>query len=324
MPHFTRRTFLGAAAAAFVTVALSSGAFAAYPDKPIRMIVPYGGGGMGTVFATMVAEVLAQQLKNPVYADYKPGANAAIGTELAKNSPPDGYTLLMATTSSIAINPAFYTNLKYDPLKDFTPVAIVWTSRNVLFGSAEVKTLKDLIALGKKKSLSYGSLGVGTLAHLSSEMLIRETGIQAVHIPFKGQGAIVTEVAGGRLEFAFTDPAGISLAQAGKMHALAVTGKQRLPSAPDIPTMAELGYPNIGIESWIAILAPAGTPKDIVDKLSSALAAAFASPEMKAKVAATGAEVAQNMTPQYLDRELKTEVARWKKFQQDTKISLEQ
>src|SRR5258706_245764 len=182
MPHLVRRIFLALAAVA----AFSPAALAAYPDKPIKIIVPYGGGGMGTVFATMVAEQLGHELKNPVFADYKPGGNAVIGTEMAKSSPPDGYTLLMATTSSIAINPAFLPTAKYDPLKDFTPVAIVWTSRNVLFGSAEVKSLKHLIALGKKKSLSYGSLGVGSLAHLSSEMLIRETGIQAVHVPFKG------------------------------------------------------------------------------------------------------------------------------------------
>jgi tripartite-type tricarboxylate transporter receptor subunit TctC len=313
--------FLATAAA---TALFGSAAFAAYPDKPIRLVVPYAGGGMGTTFGTMVTEALAQQLKNPVYAEYKGGANAVIGTDLVKTSPPDGYTLLMATTSSIAINPAFLPSAKYDPIKDFTPVSIVWISRNVLFGNAENKTMKDLIAAGKKKSLSYGSLGVGSLAHLSSEMLIRDTGIQAVHVPFKGQGQIVTEVAGGRLDFAFTDPSGIALAQAGKMHALAVTGKTRLQTAPNVPTMAELGYPNIGTESWIAILAPAGTPKDIVDKLSTALAAAFASPEMKAKVAATGAEVAPNMTPAYFESELKKEVPRWKKFQQETKITIEQ
>ena len=321
MSRFTRRVFLAAAAA---VAAFSSAAFAAYPDKPIKLIVPYAGGGMGTIFATMVTEQLAQQLKNPVFADYKGGGNAVIGTELAKNSPPDGYTLLMVTTSSIAINPSFLPTAKYDPLKDFTPVSIVWTSRNVLFGNTEVKSLKDLIALGKKKSLSYGSLGVGSLAHLSSEMMIRETGIQAVHIPFKGQGQIVTEVAGGRLDFAFTDPAGIALAAGGKMNALAVTGRQRLSTAPNIPTFAELGFPNIGTESWIAIMAPAGTPKDIVDKLSGALSAAFSSPEMKAKVAATGAEVAPNMTPAFFEKELRAEVPRWKKFQQETKISIEQ
>ena len=320
MSYLTRRTLLAAATAA----AFSSAAFAAFPEKPIKLVVPYGGGGMGTVFGTMVTEVLAAQLKNPAYADYKPGANAAIGTELVAKAPADGYTLLMATTSAVAINPAFYPNLKYDPIKDFTPVAIVWTSRNVLFGSGEVKTLKDLVALGKKKSLSYGSLGVGTLAHLSAEMLLREAGIKAVHVPFKGQGQIMTEVAAGRLDFAFTDPAGMALAQGGRVNALAVTGKTRMATAPNIPTMTEAGYPNVGTESWIAIMAPAGTPRDVVEKLSGALSAGFSSEAARSKVAATGAEVAPNMTPVFFERELLSELARWKKFQQDTKISIEQ
>jgi tripartite-type tricarboxylate transporter receptor subunit TctC len=320
MSHFARRTLLAAIAA----LAFSSAAFAAYPDKPIKLIVPYGGGGMGTVFGTMVTQVLTSQLKNPAYADYKPGANAAIGTELVAKAPADGYTLLMATTSAVAINPAFYLNLKYDPIKDFTPVAIVWISRNVLFGSGEVKTLKDLVALGKKKSLSYGSLGVGTLAHLSAEMLLREAGIKAVHVPFKGQGKIMTEVAAGRLDFAFTDPAGMALAQGGRVNALAVTGKARMATAPNIPTMTEAGYPNVGTESWIAIMAPAGTPRDVVEKISNALSAGFSPADAKSKVAATGAEVAPNMTPIFFERELRSELARWKKFQQDTKISIEQ
>jgi tripartite-type tricarboxylate transporter receptor subunit TctC len=320
MSHFARRTLL----VGIASLAFGSAAFAAYPDKPIKLIVPYGGGGMGTVFGTMVTEVLAAQLKNPAYADYKPGANAAIGTELVAKAPADGYTLLMATTSAVAINPAFYPNLKYDPIKDFTPVGIVWISRNVLFGSGEVKTLKDLVALGKKKSLSYGSLGVGTLAHLSAEMLLREAGIKALHVPFKGQGQIMTEVAAGRLDFAFTDPAGLALAQGGRVNALAVTGKTRMATAPNIPTMTEAGYPNVGTESWIAIMAPAGTPRDVVEKLSSALSAGFSSEAARSKVAATGAEVAPNMTPVFFERELRSELARWKKFQQDTKISIEQ
>jgi tripartite-type tricarboxylate transporter receptor subunit TctC len=320
MPHLNRRTLLAAVAAStFATTAL-----AAFPDKPIRLVVPYGGGGMGSVFGNMVTEVLATQLKSPAFPEYKPGANAVIGTDIVAKSPPDGYTLLMATVSSMAINPAFLPNVKYDPLKDFVPVGIVWMSRNVLYAPPQVKTMKDLLAQGKSKPLSYGSLGVGTLAHLSSEMLLRQGKFEAVHVPFKGQGQIMTEVAAGRLDFAFTDPAGMQLAQAGRVSALAVTGKQRMATAPNVPTMAELGMPNVGTESWIAIFAPAGTPKDVVDKISGALAAGFAPAEMKAKVAATGAEVAPNMTPQYLESELKSELARWKKFQAETKITIEQ
>jgi tripartite-type tricarboxylate transporter receptor subunit TctC len=319
MSHPTRRTMLIAAGASL----LAAPAFAAFPERPIKLVVPYGGGGMGSAFGAMVAEVLASELKAQAFADYKPGANAAIGTELVAKAPPDGYTLLMATTSSMAINPAFYPELKYDSVKDFTPVGIVWISRNVLYAS-KAKTVKELVEMGKKKPLTYGSAGAGTLAHLSSEMLVRDAGIKAVHLPFKGQGAVMSEVASGRLDFAFTDPTGMGMATSGRVNALAVTGKDRLKSAPNVPTMAEAGYPNVGTASWIAIFAPANTPKDVVEKISHALSNGFSSDAIKTKVAATGAEVAPDMSPQTLDKELKTELARWKKFQQDTKITIGQ
>jgi tripartite-type tricarboxylate transporter receptor subunit TctC len=317
----TRRTFLVAACAA--TLGFGS-AFAAYPDKPIRLVVPYGGGGMGTLFGSMVTEVLHDQLKTPAFAEYKGGAQGAIGAREVAKSPPDGYTLLMVTTALMAVNPNFLPNLPYDPVKDFVPVGVVWMSRNVLFSRPDIKSLKDLVELGRKKSLTYGSLGPGSLAHLSAEMLLREAKIQAVHVPFKGNGQIMTELAGGRLDFAFTDPSGLPLSVAGKVKALAVTGKERLPSASDVPTMVEQGYPNVGTASWIAIMAPAGTPREVVEKISNALSAGFADEALRAKVAAVGAEVAQNMTPQYFERELRSELARWKKFQQESKITVEQ
>lgn len=322
MSHLSRRTFLATACAA--ALASAAPAFAAFPEKPIRLVVPYGGGGMGTLFGSMVTEVLNAQLKTPAFAEYKGGAQGAIGAREVARAPADGYTLLMVTTALMAVNPNFFPHLQYDPLKDFVPVGIVWTSRNVLFSRPDVKTLKALVAAGKTRSLTYGSLGPGSLAHLSGEMLLRDAGIKAVHIPFKGQGQIMTEVAAGRLDFAFTDPSGLPLARAGKVQALAVTGKERLPSAPEIPTMAEAGYPNVGTASWIAIMAPAGTPKDIVDKISSALSAGFSDDALKAKVSAAGAEVAPDMSPQYFDRELRSELARWKKFQQESKITVEQ
>ncbi len=299
-------------------------ALAAFPDKPIKLVIPYGGGGTGTVFANMVADVLSARLKSPVFADYKPGANAAIGTELVAKAPADGYTLLMVTTSSMTINPAFYPKLRYDPIRDFTPVSMVWLSRNVLYSNpAKAKTFTELIQLGRTQSLSYASLGAGTLAHLSSEMLIRQARLDAIHIPFKGQGQIMTEVAGGRLDFAFTDPTGLQLAESGRVQALAVTGSYRLPTAPQLPTLAELGYPNVGTMSWIGIVAPAGTPKAIVDRISAALRDGFQDPAVRARVLAAGVEVAPDQTPKYFDREIRSELARWKKFQAETKITVE-
>jgi tripartite-type tricarboxylate transporter receptor subunit TctC len=322
MASHIRRSLLGFIAAAFVGA--SGAAMAAFPDKPIRLVVPYGGGGMGTVFAQMVSETLATRLKSPVYVDYKPGANATIGTDLVAKAPADGYTLLMVTTSSLTINPAFLPNVHYDPIKDFTPVSMVWISRNVLYSNPKsAKTLNELIQLGKTRPLAYGSLGAGSLAHLSGEMLVRQANLQSIHVPYKGQGQVMTEVAGGRLDFAFTDPTGLQLAESGRVQALAVTGPQRLASAPNIPTLAELGYPNVGTLSWIGIVAPAGTPKPIVDLISRELSAAFQDEAMKAKVLSLGVEVAPDLSPAYFDREIRQEVDRWKKFQAETKITVE-
>lgn len=324
MAHSRRRSLLAFLAATTTVLALSGPAMAGWPDKPIRLVVPYGGGGMGTVFANMVTEQLAMRLKSPVYAEYKPGANAAVGTELAAKAPPDGYTLLMVTTSSLTVNPAFQPNIRYDPIKDFTPVAMVWMSRNVLYSNPNsAKTLKDLVALGKTRPLAYGSLGAGSLAHLSGEMLVRQAKTRAIHVPYKGQGQVMTEVAGGRLDFAFTDPAGLQLAESGRVVALAVTGPQRLPSAPNIPTLAELGHPNVGTLSWIGIVAPAGTPRPVVDRIARELGAAFQDPAVKAKVLAAGVEVAPDQSPETFDREIRSEVDRWKKFQQETGITVE-
>lgn len=305
-------------------LAMAASAQAEYPDKVIKLVVPYAGGGMGSVFGNMVTELLAARLKTPVVVDYKPGANGAIGSEQVAKAPPDGYTLLMATTGSLTINPAFQPKLRYDPIKDFTPVAMVWTSRNVLYANPQkAKTLKDLVALGAKDSLSYGSLGVGTLAHLSAEMLLRQAKMEAVHIPFKGQGQVMSEVAGGRLDFAFGDPSGLQLAAAGRVQALAVTGPQRLSTAPQVPTLAELGYPNVGTMSWIGIVAPAGTPRPIVERLSRELQAAFADAQVKAKVLAQGVEVAPDLSPDRFNDEIRSEVQRWKRFQAETKIVVE-
>lgn len=322
MIHPSRRSLLTLVAATLL--GLSGSAMAAFPEKPIRLVVPYGGGGMGTVFANMVTELLAAQLKSPVYAEYKPGASAVIGTELVAKAPPDGYTLLMVTTSSLTINPAFLPNARYDPVKDFTPVSMVWVSRNVLYSNPEkAKTLPDLIKLGKTRPLAYGSLGAGSLAHLSAEMLIRQSSIQAIHVPYKGQGQVLTEIAGGRLDFGFTDPSGLQLAESGRVQALAVTGPQRLPIAPNIPTLAELGYPNVGTLSWIGIVAPAGTPRAIVERISNALASAFQDEAVRSKVLSFGVEVAPDLSSSYFDREVRRDADRWKRFQAETKITVE-
>lgn len=321
-----RRKILATAAAAAIAglVVPAGSALAAYPDKQVTLVVPYAGGGMGSVFANMVGEILTDQLKQPVVPDYRPGANATLGTDAVAKAAPDGYTLLMVTTSSLTINPTFRKNIRYDPIKDFTPVSMVWIARNVLYTPPQTKTLKQLIDAGISKSLTYGSLGPGSLAHFSSEMLVREAKLQKpVHVPFKGNGQVMTEVTAGRVDFAFGDASGLQLAEAGRVNAIAVTGDKRIASAPKVPTMAELGYPNVGTASWIGIVAPAGTPKAIVDRISQALSDGFKSEAVRAKVTAVGVEVADDLTPGHFDKTIKSDLVRWKKFQQETQITIE-
>lgn len=318
MTH-TRRAALTALAG--ISWAASQRTLAASP--PIRLVIPYGGGGMGTIFANLVTEILTAELGTSVYADYKPGANGAVGTELVARAAPDGRTLAMVTTSALSINPAFMPALRYDPLKDFAPVGMVWLARNVLYGNPQTApTLAALLKLGKSRPLNYGSLGVGSLAHLTAEMLLRKAGIEAVHVPYKGQGQVMAEVAGGRLDFAFTDPSGLPLAAAGRVAALAVTGPARLPSAPQLATLEEQGFAGVGALSWIGIAAPAGTPTAVLERVSAALAKGFSSAAMKAKVLELGCEVAPDMSPRHLQETLAREVPQWKRFQAETRISI--
>lgn len=323
--HIDRRACLRLAGASALVAALPGAAHAApaaWPDKPIRIVVPYGSGGMGTVFANMVGDIISTRLKTAVYAEYKPGNNAAIGTDFVAKAPADGYTLLMATTSSMAVNPVFFRSVRYDPVRDFAPVSMVWMSRNVLFTDpTKAKTLAELLALGKTRSLNYGSLGAGSLAHLSSEQLIRQAKVEAVHVPFKGQGQMMTEVAGGRLDFGFGDPTGIALAEGGRVQAVAVTGTDRLHTAPTVPTLTELGYPDVGTASWIGLVAPAGTPRDIVERISEALRVGFQDEAIKAKVLAQGVTMAPDLSPDYLGRDIRAQLVRWKKFQAETRIT---
>lgn len=323
MTHATRRSFLTMLTGAAVA-GLPGPARAAWPDKPIRLIVPFAGGGLGTVFGNIVTDVLQTRLKISAFVEHKPGANAALGTELAAKSPPDGYTFLMMTTGSMAINPAFFPNLRYDPIRDFTPVGMVWMSRNVLYADpAKAKTMKELIELGRKRSLTYGSLGVGSLAHLSSEQLVRAEKLEAVHVPYKGNGPVMTELAGGNIDFAFTDPAGMQFARNGRVAAIGVTGPKRMASAPEVPTLAELGYPNVGMASWLGIVAPAGTPKEIAERVSAELTAGFADEAVRAKVLAAGVEVAPDMRPDTFAQEIRVQVERWKAFQKETNITIQ-
>jgi tripartite-type tricarboxylate transporter receptor subunit TctC len=312
---------------ACLALALAIPAGAAYPDKPITLIVPYAPGGMGSTFGNMVSESLSPALGQRVVVEYKPGANGALGAGFVAKAPPDGYTLLMAVNSTMAINPSLYSKLPFDPLKDFAPVSMVFTSSNILVVNANspVKSVKDLVALAKSKpgKLFYGSAGNGSTPHLSGEMFRQLSGAPVVHVPYRGSGPAVVDLLGGQLDFMFVDTAVLPQVRAGRLRALAVTGRQRLGAAPDIPTMEEEGVKGFFVDTWYSIAAPAGTPPEAIERLNKAVAAMVHSPAMRKRMLDIGVDPAQDTSAKYIDAIVRSDTARWKKFIAGTRIHLD-
>lgn len=302
-------------------------AWAAYPEKPVTLVVPYPPGGMGTTFGNMVSESLTPALGQRVLVEYKPGANGALGAGAVAKSPADGYTLLMAVNSTMTINPSLYAKLPFDPLKDFSPVSMVFTSANILVvnSNSPVKSVKDLIALAKAKpgKLFYGSAGNGSTPHLSGEMFRQLTGAPVAHVPYRGSGPAVVDLLGGQLDFMFVDTAVLPHVQAGKLRALAVTGKKRLGAAPDILTMEEEGVKGFYVDTWYSITAPAGTPPDVIERLNAEVAKMVNSPAVRARMKAIGVDPAEDTSAKYIDAIVRSDTARWKKFISGTRIKLD-
>jgi tripartite-type tricarboxylate transporter receptor subunit TctC len=264
----------------------------AYPSKPIRLISPYPPGGATTVMARLISQRLTERWGQPVIIDNRPGGNAVIGTEAAVKSTPDGYTILVGGNSLI-ITPLLVSNLPYDSFKDLAPVAMLASAEFmlVLNPSVPANNLQELIALARSKpgQLNYGTSGTGTIAHLMSELININAGIKMQHIPYKGGAQIVTDLMGGQLQLA-VQPAIFAIAQikAGKLKAVAIGGEMRLAALPQVPTFREAGLAGIDVNAWWGLLAPAGTPKAIVDKLSAEVASILALPDTKEKAAAQG------------------------------------
>jgi tripartite-type tricarboxylate transporter receptor subunit TctC len=269
-------------------------ASAAYPEKPIRIIVPFAPGGGVDNLARVVAEKLGTRLRQPVVIENKPGANANIGAEAAAGSPPDGYTLFMASTV-IAANHSLFKTLRYDASRDFTAVARVARAPTVLViaPALPVKNVAELVQYGKGHKLTYGSPGVGTTQHLNCEILKGETGIDALHVPYKGGAPALIDVMAGRVDFMMAPPSEV-LAQirAGKVTAIAVSGRDRLPQLPDVPTLAEAKLANPGQTIWWGLLAHAKTPQPIVEHLSREVLAIVADPDARKAIEQQGVEAA--------------------------------
>jgi tripartite-type tricarboxylate transporter receptor subunit TctC len=246
-----------------------------YPSKPIRMIVAYPPGGGTDIIARLIGDKLGKELDRTIIIDNRPGANGNIGSEIAANAPPDGYTLLMGT-ANLTVNPSLYRKLGYQTLKDFAPVSLVTQTPNILVvhPSVPVKSVRELIAFAKAEpgKLNFSSNGAGSVSHLAGELLKSDAGIDILHIPYKGAGPGITALITGEVQLMFANPlAVLPHIAAGKLRALAITSSKRSAALPELPTMEESGLPDFVAVSWYGILAPAGTPEDIVLKLNRAV-----------------------------------------------------
>ena len=285
-----------------------------YPDKPVRIIVPYAPGGPTDIVARVVADKLTQMNGTTFIVENKPGAGANLGAEGAARAPADGYTLLVATATH-AINVTLFKDLKYDLVKDFVPVTLLTSGPLVLVTAPQIpaKDVKELIALAKSKpgTLSYASSGNGASTHLAGEMFRSRTGIDAIHVPYKGSGPALTDVMGGQASFMFdTMISAMPFVKGGKLKALAVTSLTRSPAAPNLPTVAESGLPGFEATAWNGLFAPARTPPEIVAKLNGDLKKVLAMPDVKEKFSSQGF-TAEWQDPPAFDQFVKAEIKKW-------------
>ncbi len=288
-----------------------------YPNKAIRLIVPFPPGGAVDILGRAVAAKLAEQLGQPVTIDNRPGAGGAIGGEAAAKSAPDGYTLLMGSTTTMSINQYLYAKPPYDPARDFVPVTLIaFVPHMLVVGPAvAAQNLRDFIAYARANpgKLNYASAGNGTPHHIAAEMFKQMTGTEMVHVPYKGTGPAVTDIVGGQVSFMSVEIlAAMPMITAGKLRALGVATPRRNPSAPDVPTVAEAGLPGFEVTSWYGVVAPAGTPREITAKLATEIAKAVASPDFKERLAGLGATAVGN-TPDEFGAFMRREGEKWEK-----------
>ncbi|WP_313079011.1 tripartite tricarboxylate transporter substrate binding protein [Pulveribacter sp.] len=323
----TRRTTLRTLAALALAACAPLAQAQNYPTKPVRIVVPYPAGGTTDIIARIAAAQLAERLKQPFVVENRAGASGAIGTVAVAQAAPDGYTLVMGTASSHGINSALQKNLSYDAVKDFAPVTVVASTPNivVVHPSVPAKTLGELLALAKAKpgAINFGSTSPGGSPHMSAELLKMMAGVDMTHVPYKGAAPMLTDLIGGQIQVGFDNlPSTIGFVRSGKVRALAVTTPQRWPGAPDIPTVAESGVPGYEVSGWFGLLAPAGTPKAVLDTLQSAVAQAVQQPEVAKQLRDLGAEPVANK-PEAFARDIAADVDKWRKVVQATGVKLE-
>jgi tripartite-type tricarboxylate transporter receptor subunit TctC len=313
--------------AALITGGTTTAQAEDYPNQPVKIIVPFAAGGGADVVARIVAQGLGDALGQPVIVENRAGAGGSLGATYVAQSPPDGYRLLMGTVSTHGTNAAVYSKLGYDPVKDFTPIALVASAPLMLIAGpqANVKSVGELVAAAKARpeQLSFGSFGTGSINHLAAELFNSMAGIKTIHVPYRGSAPAMTDLIGGRIDFAFDGPTALSYINAGTVSLLGVANPSRWSVLPDRPTVAESGVPGFVTITWFGLFAPAGTPKPIVDLLNSKLNVALSSAATKEGFAKIGLEPTGG-SPDVLAKTVTGDIKKWGDVAREKNIRAEQ
>lgn len=325
--QFACTLILTAFAAGAAAQSPATGSWQEYPNKPVRLVVPWPPGGATDIMGRLLAEKLTQRLGQQFIVDNRGGATGNIGMNMVAKAPADGYTLVLNVVATWAVNANLYKNLPFNVTKDFEPVIQTTSSPGVLVvhPSVPVKNVKELIALAKAQptKLSYGSAGIGGFGHISGAMFTLMTDTDMTHVPYKGAGPALIDLVGGQIQVLFNDGIGtVPYIKAGKVRALAVTSIKRMPLSPELPTIDEAGVNGFDNSSWQAIGAPAGTPRQIIAKLNSEVNAILKLPDMQEKIAAAGGVIVGGTPAQFADY-LKSELAKFARIVKEAKITAE-
>ena len=288
-----------------------------YPNKPVRIVAPYAAGSTIDIIGRIIAPKLHEALGQPVIVENRVGAGGMIGMDAVAKAAPDGHTLVIGALGPLAMNPVLYPKTPFDPVRDFAAVSLLATGPVVIavHPSIPARNLKELVGLAKKRpgQLNYGSPGIGTSPHLTGELFKIQTGTDIVHVPYKGNAEAITDLIGGQVSIVFTGvPPVVPLAKAGKVRLLATTGQQRMPILPDVPTIAEGGVTGADVLIWYGVVAPAGTPKDVIARLNREIVKMMNLPDAREKFAQQSLDPATG-TPEQFAQLIRDEVARWTK-----------
>ena len=312
--------------AAIQTPAMAQQSSANYPAKSVRMILPFAPGGPSDIIGRALAQKLSEQIGQPVVVDNRPGAGGNLGMEVGAKAPADGYTITL-TSPTMAISPSLYRKLPFDPQKDFAPISMVANIPNIMVVhlSVPVKTLNEYIQLARSSpgKFNYGSSGAGSTTHLSSEILSNLAGLKMVHVPYKGQGLALVGLLSGQVDMMILAvPSVLPMIQSNKVRAIAALSAKRLPSVPQVPTTGESGVKDFEVSVWFGMLAPAGTPRDIINRLNQELVKALAAADIRDRFTAGGIE-ALTSTPEQFASFVRAETVRYAKVIKDANISID-